>query len=97
MTHELSKFPRSVNIGDQMKAVNEALTPKSTNSVQTASANKAGTITNDQCKNSIGKREIISNNSLVLSIMRLTHPATLPSLRLTTLKYPTAKIVLAVT
>jgi hypothetical protein len=45
----------SKNIGDQMKAVNEALTPKSTNSVQTASVNKAGAITNDQCKNSIGK------------------------------------------
>lgn len=43
------------NMNDQMKAMNAALTPKGTSSVQTTSAKKVGTITNDQCKNSVGK------------------------------------------
>ncbi len=44
------------SVGDQMKAVNAALNTKSTNSTQTtASARQSGTITNEQCKTSVGK------------------------------------------
>ncbi|AIA72425.1 putative host cell surface-exposed lipoprotein [Pectobacterium atrosepticum SCRI1043] len=52
-TSSCADFPK--NIGDQMKAVNEALTPKTSNAVQTTSTRKVGTITNDQCKNSVGQ------------------------------------------
>ncbi|KNC09127.1 lipoprotein [Klebsiella sp. RIT-PI-d] len=45
----------SKNVSEQMKAVNQALTPKSSNAVQTTSSRKVGTITNDQCKNSVGQ------------------------------------------
>lgn len=40
---------------DQMSAVNAALTPKGTNAPQSASGRRVGTITNEQCKTSIGK------------------------------------------
>lgn len=44
------------NMSDGMKAVNTALTPKSSTGTQTAAATKqSGTITNDQCKTSVGK------------------------------------------
>lgn len=44
------------NMSDGMKAVNTALTPKSSNGTQTAAAAKqSDTITNEQCKTSIGK------------------------------------------
>jgi hypothetical protein len=44
------------NMSDGMKAVNTALTPKSSTGTQTAAAAKqSGTITNDQCKTSVGK------------------------------------------
>lgn len=44
------------NMNEQMKAVNAALTPKGTNTAQTtAPAKQVGTITNEQCKNSVGK------------------------------------------
>lgn len=46
-------FPK--NISDQMKAVNAALTPNGTNAAQTSSQRKVGTITNEQCKTSVGK------------------------------------------
>ncbi|KOC87774.1 hypothetical protein [Winslowiella iniecta] len=43
-------------VGDQMKAVNAALNTKSTSTPQTmASAKQNGTITNQQCKDSVGK------------------------------------------
>lgn len=43
-------------MSDQMKAVNAALTPKESSTGQTTTvAKKAGTITNEQCKSSIGK------------------------------------------
>jgi len=44
------------NMSDGMKAVNTALTPKSSTGTQTAAAAKqSGTITNEQCKTSVGK------------------------------------------
>lgn len=44
------------NMSDGMKAVNSALTPKSSTGTQTAAAAKQpGTITNEQCKTSVGK------------------------------------------
>lgn len=43
------------NMSDQMKAVNAALTPKGTNAVQTTSSRQPGTVTNEQCKTSVGK------------------------------------------
>ena len=44
------------NMSDGMKAVNTALTPKSSTGTQTAAAaSQPGTITNDQCKTSVGK------------------------------------------
>ncbi|MCA5919345.1 hypothetical protein LES60_04470 [Pectobacterium brasiliense] len=52
-TSSCADFPK--NISDQMKSVNEALTPKTSNAAQTTSTRKVGTITNDQCKNSVGK------------------------------------------
>jgi len=52
-TASCADFPK--NISDQMKAVNQALTPKTSNTAQTTSTRKIGTITNDQCKSSIGK------------------------------------------
>ncbi|MGK9174373.1 hypothetical protein KXR87_14235 [Yokenella regensburgei] len=43
-------------VGDQMKAVNAALNSKNTPSSQTTtSARRVGTVTNDQCKTSVGK------------------------------------------
>jgi len=52
-TASCADFPK--NISDQMKAVNQALTPKTSDAAQTTSTRKIGTITNDQCKSSIGK------------------------------------------
>ncbi len=44
------------NMSDGMKAVNSALTPKSSTGAQTtAAAKQTGTITNEQCKTSVGK------------------------------------------
>jgi len=44
------------NMSDGMKAVNTALTPKSSTGTQTAAAaSQPGTITNEQCKTSVGK------------------------------------------
>jgi len=43
-------------MSDGMKAVNTALTPKSSTGTQTtAAAKQSGTITNEQCKTSVGK------------------------------------------
>ncbi len=44
------------NMSDGMKAVNTALTPKSATPAQTGTPGKqVGTITNEQCKTSVGK------------------------------------------
>ncbi len=44
------------NMSDGIKAVNSALTPKSsTGALTTAAAKQPGTITNEQCKTSVGK------------------------------------------
>lgn len=44
------------NMSDGMKAVNTALTPKSATTAQTGTSGKqVGTITNEQCKTSVGK------------------------------------------
>ncbi|MCS3433933.1 hypothetical protein [Klebsiella sp. BIGb0407] len=45
------------NMSDQMKTINAALTPGVTKTEQTTSSKKVGTITNDQCKNSVGKNK----------------------------------------
>ncbi|MDF7760929.1 hypothetical protein PU683_15520 [Kosakonia cowanii] len=42
-------------MSDQMNAVHAALTPEEANVRQSAPARKVGTLTNEQCKTSIGK------------------------------------------
>ncbi|ORM71047.1 hypothetical protein [Pantoea rwandensis] len=54
MSTACADFQQSVN--ENIKAVNAALTPKSSGSGQsTASATQKGTITNEQCKTSVGQ------------------------------------------
>lgn len=54
MSTACADFQQSVN--ENIKAVNAALTPKSSSTGQaTASAKQTGTITNEQCKTSVGK------------------------------------------
>jgi len=54
MSTACADFQQSVN--ENIKAVNAALTPKSSGTGQaTASSKQQGTITNEQCKTSVGK------------------------------------------
>lgn len=55
----------SKNVSDGMKAVNTALTPKTSATTQTAAAAKqTDTITNEQCKTSVGKSRSYFENIL---------------------------------
>ncbi|KNC05726.1 lipoprotein [Pantoea sp. RIT-PI-b] len=54
MSTGCADFQKSVN--ENIKAVNAALTPKNSSSGQaTAQVRETGTITNEQCKSSVGK------------------------------------------
>lgn len=57
LTSSCADFQQGMNsVGAKMKEVNAALTPKQTSGSQTtASAKQVGTITNEQCKTSVGK------------------------------------------